>query len=70
MPRLGYTDILPKYANATAGEYISDNTRDAIENAYAKAMGDARNEYTLGYRTKSTISEACRDLKSRSPVRT
>ncbi len=63
LPRLGYTDILPKYANATAGEYISDNTRDAIENAYAKAMGDARNEYTLGYRTKSTISEACRDLE-------
>jgi hypothetical protein len=63
LPRLGYTDILPKYANATAGEYITDNTRDAIENAYAKAMGDARNEYTLGYRTKATISEACRDLE-------
>jgi VWFA-related protein len=63
LPRLGYTDILPRYANATAGEYISDNTRDAIENAYAKAMGDARNEYTLGYRTKTTISEACRDLE-------
>jgi len=63
LPRMGYTDILPRYANATAGEYITDNTRDAIENAYAKAMGDARNEYTLGYRTRTTLSEACRELE-------
>ena len=63
LPRMGYTDILPKSASATAGEYITDNTRDAIENAYAKAMGDARNQYTLVYRTKPTVSEACRDLE-------
>jgi VWFA-related protein len=63
LPRMGYTDILPRYANATAGEYLTDNSREAIENAYAKAMGDARNEYTLGYRTRTTVSEACRDLE-------
>ena len=63
LPRMGYTDILPRYASATAGEYITDNTRDAIETAYAKAMGEARNQYTLGYITPSTVSEACRDLE-------
>lgn len=63
LPRMGYTDILPLYANATAGEYLADNSRDAIETAYAKAMGDARNEYTLGYATRPTISEACRDIE-------
>jgi len=63
LPRMGYTDILPRYASATAGEYITDNTRDAIETAYAKAIGEARNQYTLGYITPSTVSEACRDLE-------
>jgi hypothetical protein len=63
LPRMGYTDILPKYANATVGLYITDNTRDAIETAYATAMGDARNQYTLVYRTQPTVSEACRDLE-------
>jgi len=63
LPRMGYTDILPRYASATAGEYLTDNSRDAIETAYAKAMGEARNEYTLGYITPATLSEACRDLE-------
>jgi VWFA-related protein len=63
LPRMGYTDILPKYASATAGEYITDSSRDAIETAYAKAMGEARNQYTLGYATAQTVSEACRDLE-------
>jgi len=63
LPRMGYTDILPKYANATVGLYITDNSRGAIETAYSTAMGDARNQYTLVYRTKPTASEACRDLE-------
>ncbi len=63
LPRMGYTDILPKYSNATAGEYLTDNSRDAIESAYARAMGEARNEYTLVYQTRATISEACHDLE-------
>jgi VWFA-related protein len=63
LPRMGYTDILPKYANATVGLYMTDNTRNAIESAYSAAMGDARNQYTLVYKSKPTISEACRDLE-------
>ena len=47
--RVGYSDILPKYANATGGEIFTGFSRDAIETTYARALGDARNQYTLGY---------------------
>ena len=59
--RMGYSDILPKYTNATAGEYITDNSRDAIETAYAKSMGEARNQYTLGYTTHGPTAKLPRD---------
>jgi VWFA-related protein len=51
LPRFGYSDILPKYANATGGEVSNQLTRTGIEDAYAKLIGDARNQYTLGYVT-------------------
>jgi VWFA-related protein len=51
LPRFGYSDILPKYANATGGEVSNELTRTGIEDAYSKLMGDARNQYTLGYIT-------------------
>lgn len=52
LPRFGYTDILPKYVNATTGgQAFLGSTRNAIEDAYARAMGNARNQYTLGYIT-------------------
>jgi len=51
IPRFGYSDILPKYANATGGEVSNQLTRGGIEDAYAKFIGDARNQYTLGYQT-------------------
>jgi VWFA-related protein len=63
LPRMGYTDILPKYSSATAGEYLTDNSRDAIESAYAKAIGEARNQYTLGYVAAATPSEAYREIE-------
>jgi VWFA-related protein len=50
VPRLGYSDILPKYVNATGGgQVLYELTRTGIEDAYNKALGDARNQYTLGY---------------------
>lgn len=50
IPRLGYTDLLPKYVNATTGTpVINELTRTGIEDAYAQIMGDARNQYTMGY---------------------
>ena len=50
LPHEGYSDILPKYASATGGGLpYKELTRNAIEDAYSKAMGEARNQYTLGY---------------------
>jgi len=60
--RLGYSNILPKYANATGGEILSGYTRDVIETTYARALGDARNQYTLGYLTHSTPSSTHREI--------
>src|SRR5437660_2549319 len=53
---VGYSDILPKYVNATGGGTVYAELAQAdIERAYAKAIGDARNQYTLGYSPKSGI---------------
>jgi len=50
---LGYSDILPKYVSATGGGKVYDELTSAdIERAYAAAIGDARNQYTLGYSSK------------------
>lgn len=50
LPKQGYDNILPKYTYATgAGQPYAKITRNAIEVAYAEAMGEARNQYTLGY---------------------
>jgi len=53
---MGYSDILPKYVSATGGGTVYDELSEAdIERAYAKAVGDARNQYTLGYTSKPGI---------------
>ena len=50
----GYGNILPKYVNATGGGTVyAESAKVDIERAYARAMGDARNQYTLGYAGKS-----------------
>lgn len=61
--RLGYADILPKYASATGGEVFSGFSRDAIEKTYASALGEARNQYTLGYVTHATPSNTHREIE-------
>jgi len=65
MPGFGYSDILPRYANATAGEIFTDFSRTGIEETYARAMSEARNEYTLGYQTRATPSTAYRQVEVR-----
>jgi VWFA-related protein len=53
---LGYSDILPKYVSATGGGTVYGEWSEAdVERAYAQAIGDARNQYTLGYTPKSNI---------------
>ncbi len=63
--RLGYSNILPKYASATGGEIYSGFSRDAIEDVYARTLGDARNQYTLGYLTHATPSSTHREIEVR-----
>ncbi|MGH9529783.1 MAG: VWA domain-containing protein, partial [Terriglobales bacterium] len=65
LPRFGYSDILPKYSSATAGEIFTDFSRTAIEASYARAMSEARNEYTIGYVTRATPSNAYRQVEVR-----
>src|SRR5216683_4250744 len=50
LPRMGYSDILPKYVSATGGgQVFPELSRNAIEEAYAQITSEARNQYTLGY---------------------
>lgn len=65
IPHYGYGDILPKYAGATGGEVFSELSRENIAVAYARATGDARNQYTLGYTTRATPSSTYRDIEVR-----
>ena len=63
LPRFGYSDILPKYVNATGGQMFNELTRSGIEDAYAQAIGDARNQYTLGYITHAGATNAYRTFE-------
>ncbi len=65
LPLFGYSDILPKYSSATAGEIFTDFSRTAIEGSYARVMNEARNEYTLGYVTRASLSNAYRQVEVR-----
>ena len=65
IPGQGYSNILPRYANATGGEVLSEYSKSAIEDVYSRLMGDARNQYTLGYITRATPSDTRRDIEVR-----
>ena len=65
LPKFGYTDLLPKYANATGGEVVNEYQRNSIEAAYVQSLGDARNLYTLGYTTRVTPSSTYRQIEVR-----
>jgi VWFA-related protein len=67
LPDQGYTNLLPKYVSATGGGApYSELSRSAIEDVYAQAMGEARNQYTLGYtpaRPKTPTTAAYRSIE-------
>jgi VWFA-related protein len=67
LPHEGYSDILPKYTSATGGGTpYTELTLNAIEDAYSKAMSEARNQYTLGYtpaRPKTPTAAAYRSIE-------
>jgi VWFA-related protein len=68
LPRQAYDNLLPRYAAATGGEIYSEFSQSAIERAYASVMGDARNQYTLGYQTKAAPSSTYREIEVKVDV--
>ena len=63
LPFTGYGDLLPKYASATGGGVVpSEYSRNAIEAIYADVIGEARNQYTLGY-TPQTRGAGRREIE-------
>jgi len=63
LPFSGYGDLLPKYASATGGGSVpSEFSRNAIEAIYADIIGEARNQYTLGY-TPNTRGAGRREIE-------
>lgn len=67
LPHEGYGNLLPKYASATGGAPVyTELSRNAIEEIYAQAMSEARNQYTLGYtpaRPKVPTTAAYRSIE-------
>jgi VWFA-related protein len=62
IPGFGFGNILPKYVVDTGGDMTAEFDRQAIEQAYAKITEVARNQYTLGYNTRSTPSSNYRTI--------
>ncbi len=59
LPGQGYSNILPKYVNATGGgEDNPELTRNGIEDAYSLITNESRNQYTLGYSPKAIASNS------------
>jgi VWFA-related protein len=67
LPREGYGNLLPKYTAATGGgSPYTELSRSAIEDTYAQAMSEARNQYTLGYtpaKPKAPTTSAYRNIE-------
>jgi len=49
--------------NPTGGQYYSESSAHALEDAYTRVTEEARNQYTIGYRTRSTPSSTFRKVE-------
>jgi VWFA-related protein len=65
IPGFGYSNILPRYANATGGDVLDEMSKEAIESAYQRITMEARNQYTLGYNTAQKPSSTYREIEVR-----
>jgi VWFA-related protein len=67
IPGQGTGNILPRYVSATGGgEPYTERSLSAIEDVYAQAMSEARNQYTLGYtmtKPKTPTTAAYRSIE-------
>ncbi len=65
VPGTATADQLAKYVSATGGQMYAEFTRNAIESAYADITQEARNLYTIGYSTRSTVAGNYRQIEVR-----
>jgi len=65
IPGFGYSNILPRYVNATGGDVLNEFSKESIESAYQRITVEARNQYTLGYNTAMAPSSNFRDIEVR-----
>jgi VWFA-related protein len=65
IPGFGYSDLLPRYTNATGGEVLNEFSKESIESAYQRITMEARNQYTLGYNTPQQLSSNYRKIEVR-----
>ena len=65
IPGFGYSNILPRYTNATGGDVLDEFSKESIESAYQRITMEARNQYTLGYNTAQKPSSNYRDIEVR-----
>jgi len=65
IPGFGYSNILPRYVNATGGDVLDEFSKEAIESAYQRITAEARNQYTLGYNTTQHPSSNYREIEVR-----
>jgi VWFA-related protein len=67
LPGQGYDNLLPRYTVATGGGTpYAELSRSAIQDIYAEAMSEARNQYTLGYTPtvlKKPTASPCREIE-------
>jgi len=65
IPGFGYSNILPRYVNATGGDVLNEFSKESIESSYQRITLEARNQYTLGYNTALKPSSNYRDIEVR-----
>jgi len=65
IPGFGYSNILPRYVNATGGDVLNEFSKESIESAYQRITSEARYQYTLGYNTTLAPSSNFRDIEVR-----
>jgi len=62
----GYGNILSRYVFATGGGTVyAENAKAEIERAYSRAIGDARNQYTLAYSARPGGAGGYRQIEVR-----
>ncbi len=65
IPGFGYSNILPRYTNATGGDVLDEFSKESLESAYQRITMEARNQYTLGYNTPQKPSSNYREIEVR-----